>query len=155
MTSSAAGSRSAPAPAKVSADSSAPGADRLVRWQATEAVDGPGRPRGAGASRPGKPRTRTRRCSDEEGILWFTLQQSNMVGRLDPATGDIKLGDCEEPEGTRPYGIKIDANGVPWFACNGSNCLVKVDPEDNGTHRGRAARVRRRPSGASTSPGTG
>ena len=28
----------------------------------------------------------------------------------------------------RPYGIKIDADGVPWVACNGSNCLVKVDP---------------------------
>ena len=29
----------------------------------------------------------------------------------------------------RPYGIKIDAEGTPWVACNGSNCLVKVDPE--------------------------
>ena len=28
----------------------------------------------------------------------------------------------------KPYGIKIDAQGVPWVACNGSNCLVKVDP---------------------------
>jgi virginiamycin B lyase len=30
--------------------------------------------------------------------------------------------------GARPYGIKIDVDGVPWVACNGSNCLVKVDP---------------------------
>ena len=29
----------------------------------------------------------------------------------------------------RPYGIKIDAAGTPWVACNGSNCIVRVDPE--------------------------
>lgn len=49
---------------------------------------------------------------DKDGTLWFTLQHSNMVGRLDPTNG-----------------IKIDADGAPWVACNGSNCLVKVDPK--------------------------
>jgi len=38
---------------------------------------------------------------DDEGILWFTLQQGNMVGRLDPGTGDIKLVIMETP-GSRP-----------------------------------------------------
>ncbi len=61
---------------------------------------------------------------DRSGTLWFTLQLSNMVGRLDPWTGAIKLATMKTP-GARPYGIKIDAQGV---ACNGSNCLVKVDP---------------------------
>jgi virginiamycin B lyase len=28
---------------------------------------------------------------DKQGIVWFTLQLSNMVGRLNPETGDIKL----------------------------------------------------------------
>ena len=28
---------------------------------------------------------------DKKGNLWFTLQVSNMVGRLVPATGEIKL----------------------------------------------------------------
>lgn len=65
---------------------------------------------------------------DDNGTLWFTLQQSNMVGRLNPETGDIRLVSMKTP-GSRPYGIKIDAEGFPWVACNGSNCLVKVDPE--------------------------
>ncbi len=64
---------------------------------------------------------------DRAGILWFTLQQSNMVGRLDPASGDIRLVTMKT-RGAKPYGIKIDADGVPCVACNGSNCLVKVDP---------------------------
>jgi virginiamycin B lyase len=32
---------------------------------------------------------------------------------------------------SRPYGVKIDADGTPWVACNGpsANCLYKVDPK--------------------------
>ena len=63
---------------------------------------------------------------DDAGILWFTVQQGNMVGRLDPATGEVRLVTMKTP-GARPYGIKIDAEGTPWVACNGSNCLVRVD----------------------------
>ena len=59
-------------------------------------------------------------------MLWFTLQQSNMIGRLDPATGEIRLVTAPTP-GAKPYGIKIDANGTPYVACNGSNCLLRVD----------------------------
>ena len=62
---------------------------------------------------------------DADGILWFTLQQSNMIGRLDPATGKVDLMTAPTPR-SRPYGIKLDASGTPWVACNGSNCLLRV-----------------------------
>ena len=65
---------------------------------------------------------------DQHGTVWFTLQQSNMVGRLIPATGEIKLVTMPTPK-SRPYGIKLSAEGIPWVACNGSNCLVRVDPQ--------------------------
>lgn len=65
---------------------------------------------------------------DTHGILWFTLQQSNMIGRLDPETGDIQLETMPTPR-SRPYGIKVAADGSLWVACNGSNCLVNVNPE--------------------------
>ncbi|HWP60460.1 MAG TPA: hypothetical protein VNL14_21365 [Candidatus Acidoferrales bacterium] len=65
---------------------------------------------------------------DKKGMLWFTLQQSNMVGRLNPATGEVKLVTAPKPR-SRPYGIKVAADGSLWVACNGSNCLLKVDPE--------------------------
>jgi virginiamycin B lyase len=35
-----------------------------------------------------------------------------MVGRLDPATGDIKLKTMPVAD-SKPYGIKIDADGNP------------------------------------------
>ena len=68
---------------------------------------------------------------DNRGTLWFTMQQSNMVGRLIPATGDIKLVTMPTPK-SRPYGIQLSSEGIPWVACNGSNCLVKIDPDDHG-----------------------
>ena len=64
---------------------------------------------------------------DRKGVLFFTLQLSNMIGRLDPASGDIKLVAMKTAD-ARPYGIKLDADGFLWVACNGAACLVKVDP---------------------------
>jgi virginiamycin B lyase len=28
---------------------------------------------------------------DQSGILWFTLEESNFIGRLDPKSGEIKV----------------------------------------------------------------
>lgn len=65
---------------------------------------------------------------DRNGIMWFTLQQSNMIGRFDPESGDIRLVTVPR-ERSRPYGVKIAADGAPWVACNGSNCIIRVDPQ--------------------------
>jgi virginiamycin B lyase len=59
--------------------------------------------------------------------LWFTLQQSNMIGRMNTLTGDIKLVTVPTA-GARPYGIKINSQGIPWVSYNGSNKLAELDP---------------------------
>lgn len=66
---------------------------------------------------------------DANGIMWFTLQQSNMIGRFDPGSGDIRLVTIPRQR-ARPYGVRIDAQGNPWVACNGSNCIIRVNRED-------------------------
>jgi virginiamycin B lyase len=63
-----------------------------------------------------------------DGILWFSLQGSNMIGRLDPETGEVRLVTSPR-ERSRPYGVKIAADGTVWVACNGANCLLRIDPE--------------------------
>ena len=63
---------------------------------------------------------------DKNNIMLFSLQNSNMIGRLDPKTGDIKL--VKTAPKSQPYGVKIDADGTPWVSCNGRACLIKVDP---------------------------
>jgi len=65
---------------------------------------------------------------DQSGILWFTVQQANMIGRLDPATGAIKLVTSPTPK-SRPYGLKINAEGVPIVVEFGTNKIASVDPK--------------------------
>lgn len=49
---------------------------------------------------------------DGDGLLWFT-GQSGIYGRLDPATGDMKIFPA--PEGRGPYGITATPNGDVYF----------------------------------------
>ncbi len=65
---------------------------------------------------------------DQSGMLWFTVQQSNLVGRLDPATGAIKLATSPTPK-SRPYGLMINAQGIPVFVEFGSNKIATIDPK--------------------------
>jgi virginiamycin B lyase len=64
---------------------------------------------------------------NKAGTLFFTLQNSNMVGRLNPETGEIKLITSPVRD-SKPYGIKVAADGSIWWACNGAPCLFKMDP---------------------------
>ena len=65
---------------------------------------------------------------DADGIVWFTLQQSQH-GR--PARSR-RAARCElvtmPVADSRPYGIKLSSAGVPWVAANGSNRLYRIDP---------------------------
>ncbi|MEQ8955566.1 MAG: hypothetical protein RL120_15655 [Gammaproteobacteria bacterium] len=65
----------------------------------------------------------------DDGMLWFTLQHSNMVGRLDPQRGDVDLITMPT-DSARPYGIKQDSSGMIWVAYNGANGLARISPDD-------------------------
>jgi virginiamycin B lyase len=64
---------------------------------------------------------------DARGILWFTVQQGNFIGRLDPKTGAITLKRSPTPD-SRPYGIVVDSRGIPFFCEFGTNKIGKIDP---------------------------
>ena len=60
-------------------------------------------------------------------MLWFTLQNSNMIGRLDPATGDVKLVKLATPN-ARPYGMASSADGQSVFVdLFGTNKIASID----------------------------
>lgn len=72
---------------------------------------------------------------DGEGGIWFTVQGGNMVGHLDMSSGEVRLTEAPASEGrggragsSRPYGIKLDAQGNPWIALFGTNLIATVDP---------------------------
>jgi len=61
-----------------------------------------------------------------DGTVWYTAQGSGELGRLDPATGQIrrvKLGDR-----SRPHGVIVGPDGAPWVTDDGLNAIVRVDP---------------------------
>ena len=49
-----------------------------------------------------------------------------MVGRLDPATGDIKLVTSPTPK-SRPYGMALNSKNVVFFVDFGTNKVASID----------------------------
>ena len=65
---------------------------------------------------------------DQKGMLWFTVQSGNFVGRLDPASGEVVLQRPPTPAAA-PYGIAVNAEGVPFFCEFGTNKIGRIHPE--------------------------
>jgi virginiamycin B lyase len=65
---------------------------------------------------------------DGRGNIWFTVQQGNFVGRLSMADHAVQLIEVPTRR-SRPYGIVVNANGIPWAVEFGSHKLIRIDPE--------------------------
>jgi virginiamycin B lyase len=66
-----------------------------------------------------------------DGSLWYTGQQSNTLGRLDPKTGKIKEYKIETP-GSGPHGLAADREGNIWFTANYRGYIGKLSPQTGG-----------------------
>jgi virginiamycin B lyase len=65
---------------------------------------------------------------DPSGIIWFTAQNANTLGRLDPKTGEMKLVTSPTDK-SRPYGLMINSKGIPWFVEFGVPKIASIDPQ--------------------------
>ena len=63
---------------------------------------------------------------DRKGRVWFT-GQSGYYGRLDPATGDMKV--WKAPRGSGPYGITTTPGGDVYYASLAGNHIARIDVE--------------------------
>ena len=61
---------------------------------------------------------------DATGALWFT-GQAGIYGRLDPATGEMRVYDA--PRGTGPYGITTTPSGQVYYASLAGNHIARID----------------------------
>ncbi len=64
---------------------------------------------------------------DGNGDAWFTAQSAGIVGKLTRAGGTIRI--WRMPGGSRPYGIKLDSKGRPYFDLFGTNKIGTIDPK--------------------------
>ena len=63
----------------------------------------------------------------KDGALWFTEQQANRLGRLDPATGAIREFPLKTPN-SGPHGLVADRDGNIWYTGNYAGLIGKLDP---------------------------
>jgi virginiamycin B lyase len=74
---------------------------------------------------------------DKEGIVWYSVVRSGILGRLDPETGAQKEYDIlpfrtddKKVVMSGPYGIIADKDNKVWFGDHGlGGALIKFDPD--------------------------
>jgi virginiamycin B lyase len=62
-----------------------------------------------------------------DGSIWYTGQLANTLGRLDPATGQIREYPLNPLTG--PHGLVEDRGGHIWFTGNFAGLIGRLDPK--------------------------
>lgn len=60
-----------------------------------------------------------------DGTVWYTGQGAGVLGRLDPASGNVEripLGD-----GSKPHGVIVGPDSAAWVTDSGLNAIVRID----------------------------
>ena len=63
-----------------------------------------------------------------DGSLWYTGQLANVLGRLDPKTGEIKEFHLKTAH-SGPHGLVEDGDGNIWYTGNTGSLIGKLDPK--------------------------
>jgi virginiamycin B lyase len=61
-----------------------------------------------------------------DGSIWWAGQWGNLIGRLDPATGDRR--EYPLPAGAKPHSVTPDEAGAIWYTGNGNGTIGKLEP---------------------------
>ena len=62
-----------------------------------------------------------------DGSLWYSGQMANVIGRVDPKTGEFK--EYPLPDGSGPHGLIMDKHGNVWYTANFKGYIGKLDPK--------------------------
>jgi virginiamycin B lyase len=63
-----------------------------------------------------------------DGSIWWTGMFSNVLGRVDPVSGQMKEFPVTTPK-SGPHGLTEDKAGNIWFTANQSRYVGKLDPK--------------------------
>jgi virginiamycin B lyase len=61
-----------------------------------------------------------------DGSIWWVGQFGNLMGRLDPRTGEMK--EWILPANALPHTVELDPEGKPWYTGNKNGTVGKLDP---------------------------
>ena len=63
-----------------------------------------------------------------DGSVWYTGQMANVLGRIDPKTGEIKEYPLKTAH-SGPHGLVEDKDGNIWYTGNTGALIGKLDPK--------------------------
>jgi virginiamycin B lyase len=63
-----------------------------------------------------------------DGALWYTAQNANRLGRLDPRTGQFRAYPLKTPN-SGPHGLAAGPDGNIWYTGNRAALIGKLDPK--------------------------
>ena len=61
-----------------------------------------------------------------DGSIWWAGQWGNLIGRIDPATGEMT--EYPLPEGAMPHTVTLDDAGNVWYTGNKNGTIGMLDP---------------------------
>lgn len=64
----------------------------------------------------------------DDGAIWWTGQWANVLGRVDPKSGDLKEFPLKTP-GSGPHGLTADKDGNIWYTGNSKALVGKLNPK--------------------------
>jgi virginiamycin B lyase len=62
-----------------------------------------------------------------DGAIWYTGQRANTLGRVDPASGQVR--EFKLPGQHGPHGLVADRDGNIWYTGNAAGLIGKLDPK--------------------------
>jgi virginiamycin B lyase len=63
-----------------------------------------------------------------DGSIWYTGHMANLLGRVDPRTGQFREFHPDTPS-SGPHGLAADKDGNIWFTGNFAGYIGKLDPK--------------------------
>ncbi len=88
---------------------------------------------------------------DEVGHVWFTSNDHNLIGRLDPITREVATYPVPTP-GSDPEGIVVGPDGAIWFTEQVGNKVGRLDPSTGHVTEVDVPTVDSRPLGVIVGP---
>jgi virginiamycin B lyase len=62
-----------------------------------------------------------------DGSIWWAGQFGNLIGRINPKTGEMK--EFPLPENAKPHSVTLDRHGNVWYTGNKNGTVGKLDPK--------------------------
>jgi virginiamycin B lyase len=62
----------------------------------------------------------------DDGTIWWAGQWGNLIGRINPATGEMK--EYPLPANAMPHTVVLDAQGSVWYTGNKNATIGKFEP---------------------------